>query len=89
MKGVPDLIAAVERVRAQPGGEAVQLALLGPGEIGPLLGGRGATPDWLHVRPACAHAEMAHFMQALDLFVLPSRNGTRMGCNGVSNSAMS
>jgi glycosyltransferase involved in cell wall biosynthesis len=79
MKGVPDLIEAVERVRAQPGGEAVQLALLGPGEIAPLLGGREAQPAWLHVRPACPHAEMAHFMQALDLFVLPSREWNRDG----------
>jgi glycosyltransferase involved in cell wall biosynthesis len=79
MKGIPDLIAAVERVRAQPGGEAVQLALLGPGEIGPLLGGRAGQPAWLHVRPACSHAEMAHFMQAIDLFVLPSREWNRDG----------
>lgn len=79
MKGVPDLIEAVDRVRAQPGGEGVQLALLGPGEIAPLLGGRRDTPAWLHARPACLHAEMAHFMQALDLFVLPSREWNRDG----------
>lgn len=79
MKGVPDLIEAMERLRAQPGRETVQLALLGPGEIGPLLGGRTAKPDWLHVRPACSHAEMAHFIQALDLFVLPSREWNRHG----------
>jgi glycosyltransferase involved in cell wall biosynthesis len=79
MKGVPDLIAAVERVRAEPGGAAVQLALLGPGEIGPLLRPGSAQPVWMHVRPACAHAEMAHFMQALDLFVLPSREWNRDG----------
>ena len=79
MKGVPDLIAAVERLRAQPGGDRVQLALLGPGEIGPLLGERSAPPGWLHVRPACSHAEMAHFIQALDLFVLPSREWNRDG----------
>ena len=79
MKGVPDLIAAVERVRTQPGGEAIHLALLGPGEIGPLLGGRPARPEWLHVRPACPHAEMAHFMQTLDVFVLPSREWNRDG----------
>ncbi len=79
MKGVPDLIAAVECLRAQPGGDRVQLALLGPGEIGPLLGERSVTPGWLHVRPACSHAEMAHFIQALDLFVLPSREWNRDG----------
>ncbi len=79
LKGVPDLIEAVENIRAQPGGEGLQLALLGPGEIGPLLGGRSAQPPWLHVRPACAHAEMAHFMQAVDLFVLPSREWNRDG----------
>lgn len=79
MKGVPDLIKAVSRVRAQPGGEAVQLALLGPGEVSPLLGGRTEMPGWLHVRPACRHADMAKFMQALDLFVLPSREWNRGG----------
>lgn len=79
LKGVPDLIRAVANVRALPGGEAVQLALLGPGEIGPLLGGQASPPPWLHVRPACGHAEMAHFIQALDLFVLPSREWNRDG----------
>ncbi len=79
MKGVADLIAAVERLRAQPGGETARLALLGPGEIGPLLGGRTAQPDWLSVHPAVPHAEMAHFIQALDLFVLPSREWNRHG----------
>ena len=79
MKGVPDLIEAVERLRAQPGGEAVQLALLGPGDIRPLLGARESCPPWLHVRPACPHSEMARFMQTLDLFVLPSREWNRDG----------
>ena len=78
MKGVPDLIEAVRRVRARPGGGGVQLALLGPGDLGPLLG-HEAQPDWLHARPACPHAEMVCFMQALDIFVLPSREWNRDG----------
>ena len=79
MKGVPDLIEAVERLRTRPGCEAVQLAVLGPGDIGPLLGSRAQAPEWLHVRPACTHPEMAEFIQALDLFVLPSREWNRDG----------
>ena len=57
----------------------MQLALLGPGEIGGLLGSRAGQPGWVHVRPACGHAEMAHFIQALDVFVLPSREWNRDG----------
>ena len=79
LKGVPDLIAAVERVRARPGGEVVHLALLGPGDVEPFLPHGAARPEWLYVRPACAHAEMERFMQTLDVFALPSREWNRDG----------
>ena len=79
LKGVPDLIEAVERVRARPGGEVIQLALLGPGEVDPLLRQGMVRPEWLHVLPACPHAEMEGFMQTLDLFVLPSREWNHAG----------
>lgn len=69
MKGVPDLVATVGRLRADNPPRDVHLALLGAGPLRATL----PAADWLHVPPARPHAEVSGFLQLLDLFILPSR----------------
>ncbi len=75
-KGVLDLLEAVEGARGrQAGGRGqIKLALLGPpGPLTERLTAFQTAHPWLRLYPARPHAEIAGFMQALDLFVLPSR----------------
>ena len=76
-KGVLDLLEAVEMARGQATGGCsgeIKLALLGPpGPLTSRLAEFQAARPWLRMYPARPHAEIAGFMQALDLFVLPSR----------------
>ncbi len=68
-KGIADLVEAVELARRR---SDIRLALLGDGDCRP------AAREWLHILPPRRHPDIASFMQALDLFVLPSRE-TREG----------
>ena len=77
-KGVMDLLHAVRQARgteplAAASGGQMRLALLGPrGALTPQLEAWQAEYPWLRLYPARTHAGIAAFMQALDLFVLPS-----------------
>lgn len=68
-KGVDDLIVAVEIARAI-GNRQLRLLLLGDGELRQSTLARGK--DWIEVLDPMPHAEVAQFMQRLDLFVLPA-----------------
>jgi glycosyltransferase involved in cell wall biosynthesis len=71
-KGITDLIAAVRRVQEQKKG-AVTLRLLGSGSIKHEIEELASATPWLEILPPVANAEVAHFLQGLDIFVLPSR----------------
>jgi glycosyltransferase involved in cell wall biosynthesis len=72
-KGVPDLVQAVENARGKmPAGE-ICLVILGHGRLGDELQKKAALAPWLRLLPARAQSEIAPFFQALDLFVLPSK----------------
>ncbi len=74
-KGLWDLLAAVEAVRVQQPDADVRLCLLGSGALGEELVRRaaGEAAPWLRILPPAEHAEVAAFMQGIDLFVLPSQ----------------
>ena len=71
-KGVTDLIAAVCRVQEQKT-RPVTLRLLGSGSISRKIEEQAAVTPWLEIFAPVANAEVAHFLQGLDIFVLPSR----------------
>jgi glycosyltransferase involved in cell wall biosynthesis len=71
LKGVPDLVDAVARARAA--GADVELELLGAGELRDGLRVRAGVTPWLRVRDAVPSDEVAGFMRALDIYVLPAR----------------
>lgn len=72
-KGVPDLVRAVESLRANAPGRDIRLAIIGHGTLREQLGQNEAGGGWMRVFPARSHSEIAPFFQALDLFVLPSK----------------
>ena len=72
-KGVPDLVRAVESLRAKLPQRDIRLALIGHGALKAQLAEKASVAEWLRIFPARGHSEMAQFFQALDLFVLPSR----------------
>ena len=72
-KGLRDLIDSVRRVRARLPASKVHLALLGFGPMKEELSALAETEKFLHVFPPRYHAQIAPYMQALDLFVLPSK----------------
>ena len=71
-KGITDLIAAVRRVQEQKT-RPVALRLLGSGSLTREIEEQAADTDWLEILPPVANAEVARFLQGLDIFVLPSR----------------
>lgn len=75
-KGVTDLIEAVRQVKQQIA-QPIVLKLLGVGAYSESLDSQLAIEaretDWIEVLPAVPHAEVATFLQNLDIFVLPSR----------------
>lgn len=71
-KGITDLIAAVRRVQEQRT-RPVTLRLLGSGSISRKIEEQAAVTPWLEIFAPVANAEVAHFLQGLDIFVLPSR----------------
>jgi glycosyltransferase involved in cell wall biosynthesis len=71
-KGIIDLIAAVRRVQEQKT-RPVALRLLGSGSLSCEIKEQGAATPWLECLPPVANAEVAQFLQGLDIFVLPSR----------------
>jgi len=72
-KGVNDLIAAVELARSKITSSPIKLLMLGRGPLGQELIELQKERSWLQLLPTRRHHEMAEFMQALDLFVLPSK----------------
>ena len=72
-KGIRDLLAAVEQVRSERPGWEVRLAMMGEGDLGDEVRAAQATRRWLHLLGPKPHREVADFMRALDVFVLPSR----------------
>jgi glycosyltransferase involved in cell wall biosynthesis len=68
-KGVRELHEAVARLRDQS--PQLQLAFLGNGPLAPELAAIRST--WVHLLSSRPHFEIPPFMQALDLFVLPSK----------------
>ena len=71
-KGIADLIAAVRRVQKRKT-RPVALRLLGSGSLTREIKEQATTTPWLEILPPVANAEVAHFLQGLDIFVLPSR----------------
>ena len=71
-KGITDLIVAVRRVQDLITRSAV-LRLLGDGPLTSELEQQAYDADWLEILPPIGNAEVAHFLQSLDIFVLPSR----------------
>ncbi|NVM20701.1 MAG: glycosyltransferase family 4 protein [Desulfobacterales bacterium] len=71
-KGITDLITAVYRVQSRVTRSLV-LRLLGDGSLTLELKQQAANTDWLEILPPVANAEVAGFLQDLDIFVLPSR----------------
>jgi glycosyltransferase involved in cell wall biosynthesis len=72
-KGVLDLVAAIDRIRRSDPAKDVRLILLGSGLLEPRLRELQQERPWLLLAPPRRHEEVAAFMQALDMFVLPSR----------------
>lgn len=69
-KGLEDLLVAVTRLRES---RPIRLRLLGEGSLAAALAARARTERWLEVSPTVPHAEVAPFLQGLDLFCLPAR----------------
>ena len=57
----------------EPDCEPVRLRLLGEGSLAAPLAAQARTERWLEVSPTVPHAEVAPFLQGLDLFCLPAR----------------
>jgi glycosyltransferase involved in cell wall biosynthesis len=72
-KGVLDLVQAVGIARERIPGSDIRLAILGHGKLGSELEKKAALAPWLRLLPPRAQSEVAPFFQALDLFVLPSK----------------
>lgn len=72
-KGIRELLAAVEDVRARLPERDMQLALLGHGDMSAELQTMAETKAWLHVLAPRPHREVAEFMRCLDMFVLASK----------------
>ena len=72
-KGIRELLAAVEEVRARMPERDVRLALLGHGLMDDELKAMRAEKRWLDVLAPRPHREVAEFMRSLDLFVLASK----------------
>ena len=68
-KGLLDLCQAAQATQRHPGAR-LQLALLGDGPLRARL--EAAAGENLALHPVVPHAEVASFLQALDVFVLPS-----------------
>ncbi|MFC1719541.1 glycosyltransferase family 4 protein [Pseudomonadota bacterium] len=71
-KGVTDLIDAVESARSGASYD-IRLALLGSGSLKAELISKSKSSPWLSVHDHVPHAQVASFMQALDLFVMPAQ----------------
>ena len=71
-KGVSDLIAAVKHLREQSQRD-FRLCLLGDGPMKEELHTLIKDLPWLQLVPPIPHAEVADFLKALDVFVMPSR----------------
>lgn len=72
-KGLRELVDAVRQVRVRLPAANVHLALLGFGPLRDELTATADAGDFLHLLPPRPHAEVAPYMQGLDLFVLPSK----------------
>lgn len=72
-KGVPELVEAIESLREKYPDMDLCLALLGQGELRPMLEAAAATRPWLRLLAPRPHREVAPFMRSLDVFVLPSK----------------
>ncbi len=72
-KGVRDLVNAVRQVRARRPGQHIHLSFLGFGPLAATLENEPDGGEFLHVLPSRPHAGVAPYMQALDVFVLPSK----------------
>jgi glycosyltransferase involved in cell wall biosynthesis len=70
-KGVMDLIDAVGSIRERAK-FAVRLELMGSGTLAKGLETLSRQTDWMRILPAISNAEVAAFLQKLDVFVLPS-----------------
>lgn len=72
-KGVLDLFDAVSAMRGRLPELNIHLAVKGGGCLLPHLESLREQHPWLHIYGVSFHHEVAAYMQALDLFVLPSR----------------
>ncbi|MGC3989253.1 MAG: glycosyltransferase [Chthoniobacteraceae bacterium] len=72
-KGLLDLIAAAELVRAQKPEQDVHLVFLGNGPLRPEIEQASREKPWIHLLPPRPHSEIATYLQSLDLLALPSR----------------
>lgn len=70
-KGIWELVEAVQICRTQMGMD-LELQLLGAGALNDDLSWREAETSWLRVFPPVPNSEVPHFLQGLDIFVLPS-----------------
>jgi glycosyltransferase involved in cell wall biosynthesis len=75
-KGVTDLVEAIIGARRETGRD-IRLMLLGSGSLQEFLQEKATACGWLHLAGQIPHAQVARFMQALDLFVMPSRRSAR------------
>lgn len=71
-KGITDLIAAVRLVKNRVT-RPVVLRLLGDGSLTREMEQQADDTDWLEILTPVPNAEVARFLQSLDIFVLPSR----------------
>jgi glycosyltransferase involved in cell wall biosynthesis len=70
-KGVLEILEAAKRCRESTGAK-LQLEFLGAGSLSSLLEEEARNHDWIRVRCPVPHADVAAFLRALDIFVLPS-----------------
>jgi glycosyltransferase involved in cell wall biosynthesis len=71
-KGVTDLIEAVGSVRGRTGWN-IEVSVVGRGALDQSLRSICKQQPWVMCAPPIAHAEVAGFLQTLDVFVLASR----------------
>ena len=71
-KGVADLLAAAERLRARLG-DCLELHFLGGGDLRESLVARSLGEPWIRVHAPVPHAEVAGFLNLLDLFAHASK----------------